>query len=271
MGLFDVHAHLTDERLAAREDEILAAARAAGVTTILSNGLNPTDNQATAELAARSGGLVKPCFGFYPVDTVLPEMLAAGIDYPHREVEHLPTVDEGVAWVRENLDACVAVGEIGLDGYWIPEELWPQQERAFRAMVSLAMEADKPIIFHSRKLEQRAMDILVEMGATRVDWHCYGSKIKRAMRIAALPGHYLSIPANCARVPGFRAMLERLPRDRVLLETDCPYLSPDRGELNHPANVARTVTLAAELWSCSEDAVLAQLEENFERLFGFAP
>ena len=73
MGLFDVHAHLTDPRLAAIEVDVLQRAEEAGVTTIVSNGLNPTDNEAVAALAARSS-LVKPAFGLYPVDAVLPEM-----------------------------------------------------------------------------------------------------------------------------------------------------------------------------------------------------
>ena len=82
MGLFDVHAHLTHPRLVDDEAGILARAERAGVTTILSNGLNPADNEAVAALAERSP-LVKPCFGLYPVDAVLPEMLAMGEDYPH--------------------------------------------------------------------------------------------------------------------------------------------------------------------------------------------
>ncbi len=82
MGLFDVHAHLTDPRLAAREHEVVARARAAGVTTILSNGLNPADNEAVAALAARHPDLIRPCFGLYPVDAVLPDLLALGEDYP---------------------------------------------------------------------------------------------------------------------------------------------------------------------------------------------
>ena len=76
MGLFDVHAHLTHPRLFPRVDDVLEQARAAGVTTIISNGLNPTDNERVRALAARSA-LVRPAFGLYPVDAVLPEMMAA--------------------------------------------------------------------------------------------------------------------------------------------------------------------------------------------------
>jgi TatD DNase family protein len=264
--LHDVHAHLTDARLAEREAEVLANARAAGVTTIISNGLNPADNQAVLDLAARSD-LVKPAVGLYPVDAVLEEMEAQGVDYP-RQADF--TADEAIRWVEDHVDQCVAIGEIGLDHYWVPESLWDLQEERFRRLVRIAMEADKPIIIHTRKAERRTFEVLKELGATRVNWHCYSSKVKLGRQIAA-HGHWLSIPANVRRAENFMRLLETLPRDKVLLETDCPYLGPERGVLNEPANVAGTADVAAERWGCDRDAVDAQLAENFEALFGFAP
>jgi TatD DNase family protein len=267
MGWFDVHAHLTDKRLAAREAEVLANARAAGVSTIISNGLNPADNQAVADLAARAPDLVRPAFGLYPVDAVLEEMVALGTDYKRDEVF---SATESVQWVRDHVNDCVAVGEIGLDRYWVPESLWERQEEIFRELVLLAMEADKPIIIHTRKAERRAFEVLVELGAKRVNWHCYSSKVKFGLRIAE-HGHWISIPANARRAENFTQLLQKLPRDKVLLETDCPYLSPVPGTLNEPANVAGTAEYAGELWGIDADAVQAQLGANFEALFGFAP
>lgn len=270
MALYDVHAHLTSPRLAPDEPAILDRARRAGVGTIISNGLNPADNQAVLELSRRSGGLVEPAFGLYPVDAVLREMRAAGVPYPREDDGEPPSAEEGVAWVRDHLDEAFAVGEIGLDGHWVPEAFWERQEQVFRELVALAMEADKPIIIHTRRRERRTFEILKEMGARRVDWHCFGSRVKLARQIAE-HGHYLSIPANVVRVESFRRMIETLPRDRILLETDCPYLSPEPGTLNEPANVVHTVRFAAQAWGCTEEEVEAQLSANFEALFGRAP
>ena len=267
MGLFDVHAHLTHGKLASRLGEILTSAREAGLTTIISNGLNPFDNQAVRELAAREQ-MVKPAFGLYPVDAVLTEMEAMGDDYP-RDCSPF-TGDEGVAWVREHVDEAIAVGEIGLDGYWVPEALWGQQEVHFRALVAVALAADKPIIIHTRKRERRALEILREMGAARVCWHCFGGKLKLARQIAE-HGHWLSIPANARRHEGFSRMLATLPRDKLLLETDCPYLGPDREVDNEPKNVRGTAEYAAELWQTDLDAATQQLAANFHGLFGVAP
>ena len=268
MGLHDVHAHLTDPRLAEIEGDVLARASDAGVTTIVANGLNPADNEAVAALAARSP-MVRPAFGLYPVDAVLPEMRAMGVAYDHRDLEPV-AAEDAIAWLEAHLDEAVALGEVGLDHYWVPEALWERQEEVFRRLVRLAMERDKPIIMHSRKAERRALEVLREEGAERVDWHCFGSKVKLGRQIGE-HGHWLSIPANVARVESFKKLLEVLPRDKVLLETDCPYLSPVRGELNEPANVAGTVEVAAQVWGCTPEMAAAQVEENFEALFGFAP
>ncbi len=267
MGLADVHAHVTHPRLAHREAEVLANAAANGVTTIVANGLNPVDNEAVRALAARSP-LIRPAFGFYPVDAVLPEMRALGVDYP-REGDEC-SAEEGIAWVREHVAESVAVGEIGLDGHWVPEALWPRQEEVFRALVAIALEADRPVIVHTRKRERRVLEILLEMGVTRVDWHCFGGKLNLARQIAE-HGHRLSIPANARRSESFTRMLATLPRESILLETDCPYLGPDRDAVNEPSTVRGTADYAAELWGCAPREVEERTAENFARLFGFAP
>ncbi len=268
MGWFDVHAHLTHPELYPDVDAILARAQAAGVTSIVSNGLNPQDNAEVLALATRSP-LVRPALGFYPVDTVLPDMRAAGVDYP-RELEHEVRAEEGIRWLRDHVEQAFAVGEIGLDGYWVPERFWETQEKAFRALVAIALEADKAIIIHTRKRERRALEILVEMGCTRVNWHCFGGKVKLARAIADA-GHWLSVPANARRSESFTRMLETLPRDKLLLETDCPYLGPDREKKNEPANVALTAAYAAELWGVGLDEVSARMSDNYAALFGVAP
>lgn len=269
MALFDVHAHLTDRRLAADEAGVLARAAAAGVGTIISNGLNPEDNAAVAALASRSP-LVKPAFGLYPVDAILPELLASGHSYPRDTEGEPPDFDACYADLERRIEGAFAMGEVGLDHYWVPEALWALQEERFRRLVRLALAADKPLIVHTRKAEARALDVLLEEGAQRVVWHCFSAKVKLGERIAAA-GHWLSIPANAHKAENFRQLLAKLPRDKVLLETDCPYLGPEKGALNEPANVAGTAALAAELWGASREGALAQLEANFDGVFRAAP
>jgi TatD DNase family protein len=265
VGLFDVHAHLTHPELRADEANLLARAAEAGVTSIVSNGLHPADNLAVLALAARSS-LIRPALGLYPVDAVLPEMRAAGIDYPREEVAEIPG-DEAVAWVQEHVDQAFAVGEIGLDGYWVPEPFWAEQERHFRALLRIARRADKAVILHTRKREARVLEILQEEQITRANWHCFGGKVALARKIAEA-GHYLSIPANVRKSDSFRRMVETVPRDRLLLETDCPYLGPERGVRNEPANVAGTAAFFAESWGWTPSEVTEQVQANYRALFG---
>jgi TatD DNase family protein len=267
MGLYDVHAHLTHAELAPDLAAVLDRARAAGLTRIISNGLNHVDNQAVLELGRREP-LVRPALGIYPVDAVLVEMRAAGVDYPREGVEH--GVDETIAFIRDHLGAAIALGEIGLDGYWVPEPFWARQDQVFRELVKLGLGADKPLIVHSRKRELSTLAILQELGAQRVVWHCFGSKLKLIQRITSM-GHYVSIPANARRSEAFSKMLQTLPRTQLLLETDCPYLAPRSGERNEPSSVAETLAYAAELWNCPTTEALRQFEENYARLFREAP
>lgn len=268
MGLFDVHAHLTSSRFGDEVGSVIERATAAGLTTIVSNGLNIADNEKTLELAARFK-IVRPALGFYPVDAVLPGMLEAGVEYPRDDTD-VRSADETIAWIEDHVQQAFAIGEIGLDHHWVPAQFWEDQEAVFRRLVTLAMDADLPIIIHTRKAERRAFEILLEMGAKKVDWHCFSSRLKLAKQIAEA-GHYLSVPANARRSETFTGLLRSLPREQLLLETDCPYLSPEPGTRNEPAHVAGTCTYASELWESSEEAALAQLEANFERLFGVKP
>lgn len=267
MGLYDVHAHLTHAQFNEDHREVLERARAAGLTSIITNGLNLDDNRAVLELA-RTESLVKPALGLYPVDAVLPQMREAGVDYPREGEEH--GAEAAIDFIERHVDAAIAIGEIGLDGYWVPEVFWPQQEVVFRRLVALAVNADKPIIVHTRKRELRTFEILSELQVKRVIWHCFGGKLKLAERITHL-GHYLSIPCHARRSEAFTKILQRLPRGQLLLETDCPYLGPTPGERNEPAHVRLTVEYAAELWGVSVSNALEIFEENYRNFFGFDP
>jgi len=268
VGYFDVHAHLTSPRFLGQVDAIVDRAARAGVTTIVSNGLNVNDNERVLALS-KEHALVKPAIGYYPVDAVLHEMTAAGIDYPREDVDNY-SAEETVRWIESHAEQAFAIGEIGLDHHWVPAEFWERQERIFLELVDIARAAKRPIIIHTRKAERRAYELLSAMPDLRVDWHCYSSRLKLGKDIAEA-GHYLSIPANAPRSETFAGLLRSARRTQRLLETDCPYLAPEPGGTSEPSHVTGTVRFAAELWGTTESAALAQFEENFERLFGCAP
>lgn len=259
----DVHTHLTHEKFSDDWREVIRSAEAAGLGAIVVNGLEPVSNRKILAMA-KEFSVVKPALGIYPIDAVnhlLP------LDFKLTVTRF--DVDQEIAFIREQALAgsLHAVGECGLDGYWLTQETFAEQERVFRALIAVAQEADLPIIIHTRKLEERAGEILAEMQIKRVNFHCFGGKTKLAQRFAEQNGWYFSIPANAVVNEAFQKMLSNLPIDQILTETDAPYLGPVKGERNAPANVTGTIRLLAKLRNQTEEQARSQVWQNYLRLF----
>ena len=262
MSYVDVHTHLTHERFAEDAEEAIARAEQAGLGAIVVNGLEPVSNRAILEMSERHP-VVRPALGIYPIDAVcnqLPEDFTL-------DVERFD-VDAEIAFIAEMAAAgrLTAIGECGLDGHWVGEDTFAEQERVFEALIGIAMDNDLPAIIHTRKREVRAAEILRGLGATRVDFHCYGGKVKNALRWAAEDGWWFSVPANARRNEAFAKMLRELPPERILTETDAPYMSPEPGVRSEPAAVVGTVAYLAELRGWSVDEARAQVWRNYEAL-----
>ena len=258
----DVHTHLTHEQFAEDVESTVERARDAGLGAIVVNGLEPHSNRAILEMA-RTHDIVRPALGIYPIDAVcnqLPEDFA--FDVPRFDV------DGEIEHIREKAAAreIVAVGECGLDGHWVGEETFPEQERVFEALVDIAISHDLPVIIHTRKREVRAAEILRHLGARHVNFHCYGGKVKNALCWSNEDGWWFSIPANARRNEAFTKMLRELPEERILTETDAPYLSPAPGTRNEPRNVVGTVAYLAELRGWSVETARERVWNNYQDL-----
>jgi TatD DNase family protein len=258
----DVHTHLTDERFASDTDAVVARARLAGVSVIVNNGVCPDTNRATLDLARRHSE-VKAALGIYPVYAVARTL-------PSDFVLEVPRFDPDpeIRWIREQADLghVHAIGEIGLDGHWVGDETFAEQERVFEALLQIAMELDMPAIIHTRKREARALEILQHLGVRRAVFHCFGGNFELARRCAAA-GYALSIPANAERNKAFAQMLKSLPPESLLTETDAPYLSPDKGTRNEPANVTRTIAFLAKQRALPLEEARDLVWQNYRRVF----
>jgi len=259
----DVHTHLTHNKFSDDWRDVTEGAIAANLGAIIVNGLEPESNRRILEMASEFP-IIKPALGIYPIEAVnhlLPETFALPVARF--------SVDDEIAFIRKQaLDGKLhAIGECGLDAYWLNQDTFPEQERVFRALIGVAQEADLPIIIHTRKLEERSSDILLEMRVKRVNFHCFGGKVKLAQKFAELHGWYFSIPANATVNESFQKMLTFLPIERILTETDAPYLAPVRGERNEPANVQGTIKLLSEYRSISIEKARDQVWANYIRLF----
>lgn len=261
----DVHTHLVHRKFEGEEDATARRAADAGVGVVIVNGLEPVSNRATLELAARHDN-VFAAIGIYPVD--------AGVRAIHDDnwthdwgPPAMFDVDDEIAWIAANLDRAVAIGECGLDRYWVDDdEVRAEQERVLRALCELSLQRDKPLILHTRKAEERTFEIVREMKVEKADFHCFGGKSKLGVEIAEA-GYYLSIPPVVERAQSFQALAKKLPLDRILTETDAPYMGPDQGERNEPANVPRGVAAIALARGEDEEVVRAAIRDNCLRLF----
>jgi TatD DNase family protein len=263
MSYVDVHTHLTHERFQNDLEAVVDRARQAGVTHMVVNGLEPVSNRQVLEMADLYQE-VKPALGIYPIDAVcdrLPDSL------PFKVAKF--DVEAEIDFIREQAraGALTAIGECGLDGHWVDESTFPRQEKVFEAFIEIAMETNLPLILHTRRLERRAVDILRHYRPVKVDFHCFGGKTRLAQEVAEKDGWWFSIPANARSNTAFSRMLRMLPPEKILTETDAPYLGPVRGERNEPANVVGTIACLAELRGWTVDEARKQVWENYQELF----
>ena len=200
MHLFDIHAHLTHDQFKGDVERVVENARAAGLKAIVVNGLEPVSNKQTLELAEKYD-IVYPAAGIYPVDAA--NAVISG-ELPVRVARF--NVDEEIKVIRSLAASkkIVAVGECGLDGHWIGEDTYAEQERVFTALLEISMDHKLPIIIHTRALEKRAGEILAHHGAKYVDFHCFGGRTKLAQEYAEKHGWWFSIPSSSNRNGAFQ-------------------------------------------------------------------
>jgi len=252
--LFDTHAHLHFPEFADDLGAVLARARAAGVRRVLTIGTNVETSRAAVALAAREPD-VWASVGVHPHDAGEADATALA------EIEALAAESR-----------VVGIGETGVDFF---RNLSPRdaQERVFRAQLALARRVGKPVIVHCRDAHEATLAILAE---ERVDepggvMHCFSGDVEIARRCLGL-GLLISL-AGPVTYPKARALPEVarfVPGDRLVVETDCPFLPPQpyRGKRNEPAYLAITAARVAELRGESLQTLAARTSENAAKLFG---
>ncbi len=257
--MIDSHCHLADEVFAADAAQVIGRARDAGVEQALC-----ILDAGSADEAARVPGLLDlwPAIRF-----------SAGI-HPHQAGTYAATADDVPRIVGAAIDGnphVRALGEIGLDYHYdfAPRDV---QQAVFRTQVRVARERDLPVIIHTREADEDTVRILTEEGEGRVRgvFHCFTGD--EALARAALGlGFHVSFSGivTFPRAEALRAVVPLVPDDRLLIETDSPFLAPVpfRGKRNEPAWVGRVAETLASLRSLSVDDIKRQTMENFRRLF----
>ena len=246
--LIDTHAHLCDPQFDADRDAVLERARAAGVATVIAVGETLDDACRNLELAERHPE-IRPAAGLYPT---------------HLDLDAVDTME---AWIRAHRDRLIAIGEVGLDRWAVQDEDDRDRQRAiFLRFVALARELDLPLNIHSRSAGRRAVETLLDAGATRVHLHAFDGRPTSAMP-AVEAGWMFSVPPSVVRSIQKRKLVRRLPLTSLMLETDSPVLGPDPGARNEPANVRVVVREIATLHEVHEDEVAEVTTANATRFY----
>ncbi len=255
--LVDSHCHLDFPQFEGERDEIVARARAAGVTRMVTICTRPRQEPTVRAIAEAYDGV------FY----------AAGTHPMKVAEEPMATVEELVAIAAHPL--MVGIGETGLDYHYTRESMAAQQE-SLRVHIEAARQTGLPLIIHARDADDDVGRILAEehrAGVFSCVMHCYSSE--RALAETALDlGFYLSMSGIAAfpKSTELREIFAAAPLDRVLVETDSPYLAPPphRGRRCEPAYVAHTARVGAEVFGVSYEEFCAATSANFDHLFARA-
>ncbi len=251
--LIDSHCHLDFPEFHGREEELLAAMRANGVAAALVAGVTMERMPAVLGLVDRFPNLFA-AVGVHPDTT----------DGEDADEERLASLAQHAR--------VVAIGETGLDYYRLEGDLEWQRER-FRRHIRVALQCDKPLIIHTREAASDTLDILEKEGRGRARgvFHCFTETWDVAQKALAL-GFHISISGivTFKKAIQVQEVARLVPLDRLLVETDAPYLAPvpHRGKLNHPALVRHVAEEVARLRGVALEEVATATTRNFGRLFG---
>ena len=251
---FDTHAHYDDKAFDADRDELLLSLPQKGVELVVLPGCDLESSKRAVEIADRYNYI-------YAAVGVHPGELADFKESDLAEIEALAKHEK-----------CVAIGEIGLDYYW-DDSRKDEQKLLLKAQLELALRLDKLVIIHDREAHADSMEILFQYPQLRGVFHCFSGSKEMAQELLKR-GWYLGFdgPVTYKNARKAVEVVEICPMDRLLIETDSPYLSPVpmRGKRNDSSNLSYVVEKIAQLKGISPEETARLSLENGKRLFGIS-
>lgn len=251
--IFETHAHYDDAKFDTDREMLLAELPQRGISPVINAGSSIATTKTTLSLAQE-----------YP-------FLYAAVGVHPSDVDDLN--EDTYAWLRQQttLQKTVAVGEIGLDYYW-PEPDHETQKKWFLRQLDLAREIRKPVIIHSRDAAKDTVDLMTEARAEEIGGviHCY-SYTKETAKIFLDMGFYFGIGGvlTFKNAKKLKEAVEYIPMDRIVLETDCPYLAPEpnRGKRNSSLNIPYVIAAMAQIKEITEEEVRKAAWDNSLKLY----
>ena len=253
MPIFDTHAHYDADRFDSDRDALLSAMPGVGVGLVLDPGCDLPSSHAAAELAER-----------------YPHVYAAVGVHPE-DCDGFQDEDLTELWQLLERPKVVAIGEIGLDYYWEDNPPRAFQQTVFRKQLALAAELDLPVIVHDREAHGDCLAIIKEFPTVTGVFHCFSGSVEMARELLRR-GWYLGFDGPITYKNAVKALdvIAACPTDRMLLETDSPYLSPvpNRGKRNDSRNLPYIAARIAEIKGMTTEEVAEVTLQNGKQLFG---
>lgn len=248
--LVDIHAHLGYEDFYKDDlNEVIERSRQKNVKYIITSGTTHEENIKALELSKKYD-IVEASLGLYPTFAV---------QLNEKQLQ------ESLDFIKKNKKNIFAIGEIGLD-YYEDSSSSEKQKDNFKRILELAEELKLPIIVHSRKAEREVIEILETTNIKNIIMHCFSGNFKLIKRIDN-NNWFFSIPANIVHSDHFQKMAKEISLNKLLTETDCPFLSPIRGQRNEPMNVEYTINKIAEIKNITSDETKKIIFMNFQKIF----
>jgi TatD DNase family protein len=249
--MVDTHCHLIDPQFVRDLNDVLKRAKDAGINRIINAGYDVVTSERAVVMTHEHPWLL-PAAGIHPNEAA---------DQSIQEMGKIGTIIE-----KEKV---IAVGETGLDYYrdFSPREA---QKELFRLHIALAREKHLPLLIHTRNSVEQAISVLASEDYHCGVFHCYSGTWENAKDIIEM-GYYISFAGVLTFSRQAREVIQKVPLDRLLLETDAPFLAPQghRGKRNEPAYIFEILYCAANILNLTPEKLEAILDENARRLFAF--
>ncbi len=258
VAAIDSHAHLYFDRFNDDREQVIQRAKEAGFVAIINIAVDEQTSQQVIELAQQNPGFCHAVVGVHPTHSGMP---ASELETTLANIEAL---------CDEHPQSIVGIGEIGLDYYW--KDVSPEdQERAFIAQLEIARRRKLPVVIHCREAWPDTLSVIETDGDGVVGvFHCFGGTVEEAQRALDL-GWYVSFAGNLTypKAQDLRDAAAVVPLDRLLLETDSPFLAPQsmRGKRNEPVNSLHTADQLAQVHGTSRKSILEATTANSRQLF----
>ena len=250
--MIDTHCHIDETAFDADREEVIARQKANGVEAMIVPGVNVASIETVLQVCRTHEGYCFPALGLHPEDIK--------DDWQ----EQLAIVEQAI---RANRNELVAIGEIGLDYYW-DKTFKEEQKEVLWQQMELAKELDLPVILHNRESTEDIVRIAKEVGGRGV-FHCFNGSRETAQQILDM-GFYLGIGGVLTfKNSKLAEKLDVVPLERILLETDAPYMAPvpHRGERNESRLMIHVAERLADVYNCTVEDIISTTTRNAKQLF----